>query len=200
MLERTVYSSEGLFLRALTVPDEANLALNVEAGEVVVEGFYDDETYYRDGTVFQLPAKPYDFLVFDPASETWTDPRDPAQIAVDLYQARYHTNTKKDLIFYRMSGLGAYPVSELADDTNYFPDTVEEYLNTLAAAQHDTVKAAMKYEDNIWRLHPYLIGDPGNAITGFIPWLSSEKNVTITPEQLDIIFEVPVPPPLYQSP
>lgn len=148
---------------------------------------------YNDGVFADIPPPPHDWLVWD--GTAWVDPRDPAQIAVDLYQARYQTNTDKRLVFYRLATIGAYPVSELVDDTTYFPATVEEYLNSLDPGEHDTVKAALKYEPLIWRLHPYLIGDVG--VQGFIPWLAAENAVTITEAQLDTIFDVPVPPPLY---
>lgn len=161
-------------------------------GVTVVAGEY----FWTGSTFAELPPKPEEWLEWD--GTEWADPRDPAQIAVDLHQARYQTNTDKNLVFYRLAGEGAYPASELADDTTYFPATVEAYLSTLAPSEHDQVKAALKYEPLIWRLHPYLIGDTG--IVGFVPWLLAEHSITITDAQLDTIFEVPVPPPLYTAP
>lgn len=148
---------------------------------------------YWDGAAWQVKPEPW--LEWD--GTTWVDPRDPAQIAAELYQARYHTYTDKNLVFLRLAQEGAYPISELSDDTTYFPARVEEYLNTLPTVEHDEVKGALKYEPNIWRLHPYLVGDPANGVVGAIPWLVTEYSITITDDQLDEIFEVPVPPPFY---
>lgn len=197
MITVTIYDANGDIVQVMDAADETEAALNAPVGGGFAVGDYNDAEYYLDDGVFTaIPPKPdHPSVVFEKDTGAWIDPRDPGQIAVDLYQARYHTNTDKNMVFYRLSNEGAYPASELADDTTYFPATVEEYLETLAPAEHDLVKAALKYEPNIWRLHPHLIGDVG--VIGFIPWLLSEKSVTITDEQLDTIFEVPVPAPLY---
>lgn len=88
-------------------------------------------------------------------------------------------------------------MAALADDSTYFPATVEEYLNTLAPAEHDAVKAALKHEPMIWRLHPHRIGDQATGIQGFVPWLLADRGVTISPEDLDAVFGVIAPPPIY---
>lgn len=182
-------------------PDDGSIAIDDIAPEEILSYPVADDTdpndiYIKDGTVWAIPPRPdHPHVIFDISTDQWIDPRDPAQREIDLYQARYHTNTDRNLVFYRFSSAGAYPAAELADDATYFPATVEEYLNTLAPAEHDLVKAALKYEPKIWRLHPHLIGDVG--VIGFIPWLLSEKAVNITDDQLDSIFEVPVPAPIY---
>ncbi|SNT76705.1 hypothetical protein [Paracoccus seriniphilus] len=182
-------------------PDDGSIAIDDIAPAGITSYAVADNTdpnriYIKDDAVHAVPLRPdHPFVVFDVATEQWVDPRDPAQIAVDLHLARYATNTDKNLVFYRLSAAGAYPASELADDSTFFPATVEEYLNSLPPAEHDMVKAALKYEPKIWRLHPHLVGDAG--ITGFVPWLAVQKGITITEDQLDQIFEVPVPEPIY---
>lgn len=150
--------------------------------------------HYYDGEDFQsLPPQPEDW--YEWTGTEWADIRDPAQIVVDLHQARYRTNTDKNQVMYRLAQAGAYPMSQLSDDGSYFPLRVEQYLNSIPAAEHDIVKAALKYEAKIWRLHPYFIGEPAQSIQGFIPWLFMHHGVNITEDQLDEIFDVPVPPP-----
>lgn len=173
-----------------------------------------DETHYWDGAEFQeYPARPSEHAIWDgeewlvrpPAPNefcvwngtAWEDTRIPTYYDDQLRQARYNTDTPKEAVFYALAQAGFIPMAELSDDTTYFPATIEDYLSSLTPAEHDLVKAAMKYEPNIWRLHEYIIGDAGAGIQGFVAWLAAERSLTITETQLDEVFGVPVPPPLY---
>lgn len=203
MLERTVYSEDGLFLRALTVPNQANLDLNVNPGEIVVEGIYDDDTYYKNGAVLALPPRPASRVVFDPVAEQWVDARDAAQYEAELWQARQNTAIDIHVAMLRLAETGALGdpdliVGEIANRADGFPAVVDEFLSILPANVRDYVLAGMRTRP-IGRLDPRLTGpthpgDPGDGLPSFIPWLASEKGITITPEQIDAAFGVEVEP------
>lgn len=201
-----------------SIPDQAG------AGETAIfnPGAVSDDTHYWTGSAFaEYPARPSGdahwtgaaWVVRPPQPNTfafwngtaWVDPRSAGDYADALFEARVAAAIPPRLLMYRLAEAGAYPMDEVA---NYeFPPTFEEFLSLpgFSTAQHDLIKGGLRSWPTIGRgetrlngpLHP---ADPGDGLPYFLPWLATEKSVTITAAQLDAIFEVQLPPPLYTAP
>lgn len=158
----------------------------------------EDPAYWDGSAWVAYPPRPNDFCEWD--GSAWVDPRDPGQIIESAILARHATHAEKGHVLYQLALAGGYPLAELSDDSTYFPATVEEYLDSIPAQDRENVRVTLKMEPMIWRMHAYVIGDPGQGIQGFVPWLAAEKSVIITEAQIDAIFGVPLPVPLYEPP
>lgn len=159
---------------------------------------------YWDGSAWQVrPDPPNAYTIWD--GTEWVDPRTETDRANQLHQARLATSIPTTELFIRLATYGAFPMAEVA---NYaFPPTVDEFLELPAftAEQHDLIKGGLKSWATISRAETRIFGpihpdDPGDGLPYFIPWLASEKSITITEAQADEMFGVPVPPPLYTAP
>ncbi|MDB6179006.1 hypothetical protein PAF17_16055 [Paracoccus sp. Z330] len=205
MIQVTIYDDTGEILQTMEVADEAEAAMNVPSGGGYILGSYNDAEYYvQNGVIAAIPEKPADHLIFNKVTGQWEDPRSQAMYDGALHQARLAAEIPTNLAFLRFAEAGAFPMSELADDTTSLPATVEEFLNLpgFTPAQHDAIKAGLKSWPTVSRGLTRLVGplhpdDPGDGLPYFVPWLSSEKGITITDETLDGIFEVDMPPPIY---
>lgn len=175
--------------------DEADYWDSIAGNWATLPARPEDDAYWSGADWIVYPPRPNDFCQWDGLQ--WVDPRDPAQIVEQTILARVATHAEKGHVLYELALTGAYPLSELADDTTYFPATIEEYLASIPAPHGDHVRITLKMEPQIWRMHAYVIGDPANGIQGFVPWLEAEKSITITEAQIDAIFEVPLPVPIY---
>ncbi|MDB6177944.1 hypothetical protein PAF17_10570 [Paracoccus sp. Z330] len=191
-------------------PDDGSIAIDDIAPEdissyVVADDTDPNDIYIKNGAVWAIPPRPdHPHVVFDVTTDQWIDPRSQAEYDGALHQARMATEISTSLAFLRFAEAGAYPMSQLADDTTSLPATVEEFLNLpeFSPAQHDLIKAGLKSWPTISRGNTRLVGplhpdDPGDGLPYFVPWLASAKGITITDEDLDGMFEVPVPAPIY---
>lgn len=159
------------------------------------------ETHYWDGSDFQtLPAKPEEWLEWD--GSAWVEPRDSAQVEAQLHQARLIASLPTPMFLLGLAELGAYAVSEVSEYD--FPPTLDEFLSDpgFTSTEHDYIKAGLKSWPTIERANTRIEGpihpsDPGDGLPYFTDWLATEKSITITSEQLDTMFNVDVPPPLY---
>ena len=81
-------AATGRYLRYIEAPDEANLDLNIREGEIRVDGYQPENSYFADGEVRLMPDKPEgEHWVFDPASASWTDPRPKEEAEAALLAA-----------------------------------------------------------------------------------------------------------------
>jgi hypothetical protein len=94
MTEYTVYSPiTGAILRSITV-SEADLALNINAGEAFLAGHWPNDTYYiTAGVPVALPPRPSNSARFDFEAKVWlTDP--VAELAEYKASARAEVNAR----------------------------------------------------------------------------------------------------------
>lgn len=201
MPDYTIYSgTSGAYLLTLTMPDLAQAELNVEPGDVLVEGDFGAGTYWTGSFVQNLPARPEDWLVWTGSS--WADPRSEADVAGQLHQARVAASLTPGELIYRLAQFGAFPMSEIAN--SLVPQTFDDFLALPAfdGAPRQDIRAGLTHWAIIPRTHELLHGpvhpdDPGTGLPDFASWLAAERSITITPADFDTIFEVAVPPPLY---
>lgn len=185
-----------------------------------------DETHYWDGVAFQVyPARPVDphywngtawitygpqpnpFCVFDRDAGEWVDPRSQADYDGALHHSRMHTEIPTGLAIHKLAEIGAYPMAEIANDAVGIPATIREFIDLPEFPQfeRDLMLAYFKTMPTVPRSMTRVFGpihpdDPGDGYPSFIPWLATAKSITISAEQLDILWGVDVPPPLYSAP
>ena len=75
------YKTNGQIISTGECPAES-FSIQVQTGELIIEGSADDELHYIvGGVVTLLPAKPSKYHTFNYATETWSDVRTTEQVA-----------------------------------------------------------------------------------------------------------------------
>ncbi len=151
----------------------------------VPEGIGQDSHYWDGAGFLPYPPRPHDWLEFDPATGSWFDPRDAAKRDAELHQARDKTQIEKGALYLALARGGFLPWSDL-DGAHVIPPTIEAWFATLPEPERSQIRGTHIYEPLVWRLHPHVLA---LAASSFMP---------MTDDQLDRVFGVPVPEPLYQ--
>lgn len=164
--------------------------------------------YWDAGTEawVEYPEKPNAFCEWN--GTKWVDSRTEGDVEDALWNARLSTYAEIYAVMMRAAELGYLGepiviIGQIANNPSGLPNVVDEFLNALPTEQHDLVLAGMRTRP-IGRTEPRLTGpthpnDPGDGIISLIPWLESEHSITITPEQLDDLFGVILPPPFHEA-
>lgn len=186
---------------------EDDLAANMVEGEAYIEGAFPADQYRIVGeSAVELPVKPEPWLEFDFATGEWVEPRSQAEYDNALHYSRMQTEIPTGLAIHKLAEIGAYSMAEVANDEAGIPATIREFIDLpeFPQLEKDLMLAYFKTMPMLPRSMTRVFGpihpnDPGDGYPAFIPWLATAKSITITPEQLDILWNVPVPPPLYEA-
>lgn len=82
MIQFSVFNPDtGALVANFTVATEDEVAANTPAGHTVFEGHAPSDHFLKDGQLVPYPPKPGPWARFDLASESWIDPRSPAEKA-----------------------------------------------------------------------------------------------------------------------
>lgn len=109
----TVASGNRL-LRVLEMPTEADLRLNIAAGETVIEGEYPPGQWYLvNGQPVPIPARPDGpQWQFDHDAGEWIDPRTPADLAAELTARRAAATMSKSGLLLALVDAGVLTMAE----------------------------------------------------------------------------------------
>jgi len=166
-----------------------------------------EEPHYWDDTAnawITYPERPNDYCEWN--GSEWVETRSQAEYDGALHHKRMQTVISTGLAIHKFAEAGAYPLSEIAADQVGIPATIREFIDLpeFPQLEKDLMLAYFKTMPTVPRSMTRVFGpihpdDPGDGYPSFVPWLASEKGVTISPELIDSMWNVPVPPPLYEA-